>query len=70
MTLYNQIMNIFSVREGLNKNAQLMRHVISRLFLFLGILKPANVAGTPNQPNFMKVVNEDIFRDDNDLGYC
>ncbi len=47
-----------------------MRHIISRLFLLIGIIKPANVASTPNQPNFMKVVNEDIFKDDNDLGYC
>ena len=47
-----------------------MRHIISRLFLLIGIIKPANLASTPNQPNFMKVVNEDIFKDDNDLGYC
>jgi hypothetical protein len=55
---------------GFNLNAQLMRHIISKILLFIGIIKPINVASTPNQPDFRQIVNEDIFKDDNDLGYC
>ncbi|MDG1297279.1 MAG: hypothetical protein P8P48_09080 [Saprospiraceae bacterium] len=47
-----------------------MRHIISKILLFIGIIKPINVAGSPNQPDFRQIVNEDIFKDDNDLGYC
>jgi len=60
----------YSNLYGFNLNAQLMRHIISKFLLFIGIIKPINVASTPNQPDFRQIVNEDIFKDDNDLGYC
>ncbi len=44
-----------------------MRTIIYKIALMLGFVKAERVARTPN---FLKVFNEDIFKDDNDLGYC